>query len=81
METPNPQLTDLSNLHCVISQKIVQYHLAGISKHAVCVIPKAVESQDMTVMVKELFQVVSLLIRSQGLHAFFQLNETIVSID
>lgn len=62
------------DLYGVISQEVVQYELPGVPEHALCVVPEAVEAQDFAVMLQELLQRVTPLVRPQWLHASLNLD-------
>lgn len=42
------------NFHGVICQEVMQDQLSGVSKHALSIIPAAVEAQDFAVMFQKL---------------------------
>ncbi len=63
------------NFHCVICQEVMQDQLSGVSKHALSIIPVAVEAQDFAVMCQKLLQGIYSFIRPQRLHVLLHLWE------
>ena len=59
----------LSDLDRVVGEEVVEHHDALVSVHRVRVVPPAVEAQHVAVVVKELLQRVTPLVRAQRLHA------------
>lgn len=53
----------------------MQYELPDVPEHTLCVVPKAVEAQDFTVMFQVLLQCVTPLIWPKWPHIFLNLDE------
>lgn len=66
---------ELHDLYGVVSQEVVQYELSGVPERGICVVPEAVEAQDFAVVVQELLQCVTPLVRPKWLHTFLKLDE------
>ena len=68
------RVNDFPDLNRVVSEEIMQHQLPNITEHAVAIVPRTEEPQNVAVVVHELLQGVVFLVGSEGLHTFIHLK-------
>jgi len=57
-----------------VKLKVIVYHVTNVTKHVIPVVPEAVETQHVAVVIEELFVCVHRIVRTQWLECFLNLN-------